>query len=566
MEEITINGIKVNVSTDLTILQVCKDLNIYIPTLCYHPDQSIKGSCRLCIVEIDGTKDLKTACSTKITKGMVIHTDSIKVRETRKILLELLLSNHDYNCNSCNKKYNCELKTLCEKIGVNDTRYSKYNNILEIDNNNPSIVRDPNKCIKCGRCIEACKEKQGISILGELNRSDNLKVSPYNNILSSSNCTYCGQCANVCPVGAITIKNDVDIVLKEINDERKHVIVQVAPSIRVAIGEMFNMEPGSITTGKLVTALKMIGFDEVFDTNFGADLTIVEESSELIDRIINNKTTPMITSCCPGWINYIEQYYPELLEHVSSCKSPQQMFGAVVKNYYSNIINISKENIFVVSLMPCTAKKYEAKREEMNNDVDAVITTVEFANLLKERKIDLNNLDETDFDIPLGISTGAGAIFGNTGGVMEAALRTTYEFLENKELENIEFTDVRGLTGIKESEINIKGKDIKVAVVHTLSNAKKILDDIKNNKCDYTFIEVMACPGGCIGGGGQPYTTNNIRQKRISSIYEIDKKSKKRKSHQNEIIQKLYSEFLIEPLSKKSHDLLHTTYKNRVKK
>ena len=566
MEEITINGIKVNVSTDLTILQVCKDLNIYIPTLCYHPDQSIKGSCRLCIVEIDGTKDLKTACSTKITKGMVIHTDSIKVRETRKILLELLLSNHDYNCNSCNKKYNCELKTLCEKIGVNDTRYSKYNNILEIDNNNPSIVRDPNKCIKCGRCIEACKEKQGISILGELNRSDNLKVSPYNNILSSSNCTYCGQCANVCPVGAITIKNDVDIVLKEINDERKHVIVQVAPSIRVAIGEMFNMEPGSITTGKLVTALKMIGFDEVFDTNFGADLTIVEESSELIDRIINNKTTPMITSCCPGWINYIEQYYPELLEHVSSCKSPQQMFGAVVKNYYSNIINISKENIFVVSLMPCTAKKYEAKREEMNNDVDAVITTVEFANLLKERKIDLNNLDETDFDIPLGISTGAGAIFGNTGGVMEAALRTTYEFLENKELENIEFTDVRGLTGIKESEINIKGTDIKVAVVHTLSNAKKILDDIKNNKCDYTFIEVMACPGGCIGGGGQPYTTNNIRQKRISSIYEIDKKSKKRKSHQNEIIQKLYSEFLIEPLSKKSHDLLHTTYKNRVKK
>jgi len=563
MEEITINGIKVNASTDSTILQVCKDLNIYIPTLCYHPDQSIKGSCRLCIVEIDGTKDLKTACSTKITKGMIIHTDSKKVKETRKILLELLLSSHDYNCAKCNKKYNCELKTLCEKIGVDDTRYSKYNKHLEIDSSNPSIVRDPNKCIKCGRCIEACKEKQGISLLGELNRSDNLRIIPYNNTLSGSNCTYCGQCANVCPVGAITIKNDVDIVLKAISDKSKHVVVQVAPSIRVTIGEMFNMEPGSITTGKLVTSLKMLGFDEVFDTNFGADLTIVEESSELINRIINKKTLPMITSCCPGWINYIEQYYPELLAHLSSCKSPQQMFGAVVKNYYSSNLNVSKENLFVVSLMPCTAKKYEAKRKEMNNDVDAVITTVEFANLLKEKEIDLSSLNETDFDVPLGVSTGAGAVFGNTGGVMEAALRTTYEFLENKELENIEFIDIRGLKGIKESTINIKGKEIKVAVAHTLNNAKKLLDDIKNNKCEYTFIEVMACPGGCIGGGGQPYTTNDIRQKRINSIYEIDKNSIKRKSHQNKIIQKLYSDFLIEPLSEKSHELLHTTYKNR---
>lgn len=566
MEKIIINGIKVNVKEGSTILDVCKELNIYIPTLCYHPDQSIKGSCRLCIVEINGTKDLKTACSTKITKGMIIHTESKKVKETRKILLELLLSNHDFNCQKCNKKYNCELKTICEKIGVDETRYTKYNKRYVIDNSNTSIVRDLNKCIKCGRCVEVCKERQGISILGEINRSDNLIIAPYNNTLSNSYCTYCGQCANVCPVGAITVKNDIDIVLQAINDKNKHVIVQVAPSIRVAIGEMFNMDAGSITTGKLVTALKIIGFDEVFDTNFGADLTIVEESSELIDRIIKNKTLPMITSCCPAWINYIEQYYPELLIHVSSCKSPQQMFGAVAKNYYSKKINKSKKDIFVVSLMPCTAKKYEAIREEMFGDVDAVITTVEFANLLKQKEIDFKQLKDTEFDMPLGVSTGAGTIFGNTGGVMEAALRTTYEFLENKQLEKIEFNEVRGLKGIKEATINLKEKDIKVAVAHTLSNAKKILDDIKKGNCEYTFIEVMACPGGCIGGGGQPYTTNDIRQKRINSLYKIDDNFNFRKSHQNEVVQKLYKAFLIEPLSEESHKLLHTTYKDREKK
>lgn len=564
MVEIIINGRKVEVEENTTILEACKKLNINIPTLCYHPDLSIKANCRICIVEIEGSKELKTACNTIVTKGMKILTDSDRVKETRKVLLDLLISSHNFNCVNCSKNLDCELQNLCKTIGISN-RYTEYNKNLEIDDSNHSIVRDPNRCIKCGRCIDACKNTQGLSILGELNRSDDLEIIPYNGKLADSYCTFCGQCVLVCPVGALVVKSDIDKLTKALNDKDKYVIVQVAPSIRVAIGEMFNMDPGTITTGKLITALKLLGFKQVFDTNFAADLTIMEESHELIERIANNGKLPMITSCSPGWINYIEQYYPELLDHLSTCKSPQQMFGAIAKNYYYKKINIPKEKLVVVSIMPCTAKKFESKRKEMNNDVDIVITTKELATLLRQKDINLNELEETDFNLPFGISTGAGAIFGSTGGVMEAALRTTYELMTKKELKELDFKNVRGLKGIKEATININKKDIKVAVAYGLKNAKKILENIKNNTCDYTFIEIMACPGGCISGGGMPYTTNEIREKRINALYKIDKKSKCRKAHDNEAVQILYEDFLDFPGSKKAHELLHTTYKNRKK-
>lgn len=564
MVEIIINGRKVEVEENTTILEACKKLNINIPTLCYHPDLSIKANCRICIVEIEGSKELKTACNTIVTKGMKILTDSDRVKETRKVLLDLLISSHNFNCVNCSKNLDCELQNLCKTIGISN-RYTEYNKNLEIDDSNHSIVRDPNRCIKCGRCIDVCKNTQGLSILGELNRSDDLEIIPYNGKLADSYCTFCGQCVLVCPVGALVVKSDIDKLTKALNDKDKYVIVQVAPSIRVAIGEMFNMDPGTITTGKLITALKLLGFKQVFDTNFAADLTIMEESHELIERIANNGKLPMITSCSPGWINYIEQYYPELLDHLSTCKSPQQMFGAIAKNYYYKKINIPKEKLVVVSIMPCTAKKFESKRKEMNNDVDIVITTKELATLLRQKDINLNELEETDFNLPFGISTGAGAIFGSTGGVMEAALRTTYELMTKKELKELDFKNVRGLKGIKEATININKKDIKVAVAYGLKNAKKILENIKNNTCDYTFIEIMACPGGCISGGGMPYTTNEIREKRINALYKIDKKSKCRKAHDNEAVQILYEDFLDFPGSKKAHELLHTTYKNRKK-
>lgn len=567
MVEITINGIKIEVPEGTTILDACKKLNIYVPTLCYHPDQSIKSNCRLCVVEIDGFKELKTSCSTKVSNNMNITTNSKRVTDTRKMLVELLLTNHDYHCTSCSKNLNCELQKICKVVGVTDPRFEEVEPTLKIDDSNPSIVRNPNKCIKCGRCIEACKEVQGIGLLGEVNRSNDLKVLPYNGLLSDSLCTYCGQCVAVCPVAAITIKNDTDLVLDAIDNKDKHVIVQIAPAIRSTIGELFNMPYGSITTNKLVEALRMLGFDKVFDTNFGADMTIMEESFELYDRIVNHKTLPMITSCSPGWVNYIEQYYPELLDHLSSCKSPHQMFGAVAKSYYSEKMNIPREKICVVSIMPCTAKKYEARREEMKvdglYDVDVVLTTIELADMIKQAGIDFNNLSGQDFDNPLGRSSGAGAIFGNTGGVMEAALRTTYELVTKKQLENVDFNDVRGLKGIREATIDMDGKQVKVAISHSLSNAKKMLDSIKNNTCDYTFIEIMSCPGGCISGGGQPYTTNEIRQKRIDAIYEVDKQSKVRKAHENEDIVTLYKEYLAHPLSEKAHKLLHTKYSNK---
>ena len=570
MIEITINNKKITVPEGITILSAAKMAGIEIPTLCYHPDQFIKANCRVCIVEVKGSKQLPTACSTPVVADMVIRTNSTSVLEARKVILELLLANHDADCLICHRNMNCELQKIATQAGV---RVNRFENVLvksEIDTSSPSIIRNPNKCVKCGRCVDICRDIQGLNIIEKIGRSGEIRVLPaFGRYLNDAGCVACGQCATVCPVAAIYEKEEIDRVWEAINDPDLHVIVQTAPAVRVSIGEEFGMEPGSISTGKLVASLRRLGFDQVFDTDFTADLTIIEEGNELLERIQNGGVLPMITSCSPGWINYIEQYYPDLLPHLSSCKSPQQMFGALAKSYYAESSGIDPAKIFVTSIMPCTAKKYEAARPEMRidgryPDVDAVLTTRELGRMLRQAGIDFAQLAEEQYDDPFGLTTGAGVIFGSTGGVMEAALRTVYEKVTGKTLHSLDFYAVRGLAGIKEAEVDLNGLAVKVAVAHTLSNAAKILDKIRDGTCKYHFIEVMACPGGCIGGGGQPYhTTNDLRLKRIAAIYQADKKMPLRKSHQNPAILKLYENYLGKPLSEKSHHLLHTTYKNR---
>jgi len=439
-----------------------------------------------------------------------------------------------------------------------------------IDDHNSAIVRNPNRCIKCGRCIEVCKSVQSVNVLEIMGRGHSMQITPaFGRYLSDEFCTFCGQCASVCPVGAILEKDDTDKVWKAINDDKKRVIVQVAPAVRVSLGEELGLKAGTIVTGKIVSALKLLGFDDVFDTDFTADLTIIEEGNELIQRITNGGTLPMMTSCCPGWISFAETYYPEILPNLSTCKSPQQMFGALAKTYYAKKIDIKPEDLYVVSIMPCTAKKYEAIRPEMtsdgvNQDIDVVLTVRELGKIIKQMGIDFESLEDTPFDNPFGITTGAAAIFGATGGVMEAALRTVYEVVNKKPLDNLNFTDVRGLEGIKEATVNLGGTDVKVAVAHTLQNARIISEQVKNGTSPYAFIEIMTCPGGCIGGGGQPYgTTIAVRQKRLEAIYTVDGEMKIRKSHENPTIIALYKDFLGEPLGHTSHRLLHTHYHRR---
>ena len=572
MINITINNKKVSVPEGITILSAARSAGIEIPTLCYHPDQFVKANCRVCIVEVEGSKTLPSSCSTPVADGMVIHTNSARVLEARKVILELLLANHDADCLVCHRNLNCELQKIANQAGV---RVNRFENVLErkpVDTTSPSIVRNPNKCVRCGRCVDICRDVQGVNILEKIGRSGSVEVLPaYGKYLLDVACTACGQCSTVCPVAAIYEKEEIDYVWEAINDPDKHVIVQTAPAVRVSIGEEFGMEPGSIVTGKLVAALRRLGFDRVFDTDFTADLTIIEEGNELLQRIKNNGVLPMFTSCSPGWINFIEQYYPELLLHVSTCKSPQQMFGALAKSYYAEKAGIPPGNIYVVSIMPCTAKKYEAQRVEMSvdgvrPDVDAVLTTRELGRMLKQAGIDFNNLPEEEYDGPFGITTGAAVIFGASGGVAEAALRTVYEVVTGKNLQRIDFHTVRGLGGIKEAEVDIDGIQVRIAVTHSLSNAAKVLELVKSGKADYHFIEVMCCPGGCIGGGGQPYhTTDELRLKRIIATYQADRDLPIRKSHENPAVKRLYEEFLIKPLGEKSHRLLHTHYKSRRK-
>lgn len=569
MVTLTIDGKKVTVPENTSILDAAKASGIDIPTLCHFSDQNIKGNCRVCVVEVEGSRTLAASCSTPVSEGMMVKTWSKKVMDVRRTIVQLMFADHNENCAECIKNGVCELQSLARRLNIQDNPFKNILKPKPMDESTPSLIRDPNKCIKCGRCVDMCQETQQVGVLFEAYRgADSEMVAGLGKYLSDAGCILCGQCSTVCPVAAIYERDETDKVWSAIFDPRKHVIVQTAPAIRVSIAEEFGLPHGTIAVGQLAAALRRLGFDGVFDTDFAADLTIMEEGHELLERLQHGGVLPMITSCSPGWINFIEQYYPELLPHLSTCKSPQQMFGAVAKTYYAQKVGVAAEDMFVVSIMPCTAKKYESSRPEMNDsgvrDVDVALTTRELARMIRQAGINFASLPEEPFDEPLGISTGAGAIFGATGGVMEAALRTVYEVVTGTTLAKLDFTDVRGLKGIKEASVTIGGIAVKVAVAHSIANAKKLLELIKNGAADYQFIEIMACPGGCIGGGGQPYgTTNAIRQQRIDAIYRVDKDMPLRKSHENPAVQLLYKEFLGQPLSEKSHHLLHTTYTDR---
>jgi len=566
---LTIDGHEVTVPEGTTVLEAAKMAGISIPTLCHHPDLPPRGVCRLCVVEIEGSYLLQTACTYPVRDGMKVKTNSPLVRETRRTVVELMLARGNHNCPTCPRNQKCELQRVAESLGIRENPFEVFRRPRPKDTSSAAIVRDPEKCILCRRCVEMCQDVQGVGILFPAGRGFATEITtPLDRALSDVACVNCGQCILACPVGAIYEKDDTGRVWDAIADPSKVVIVQTAPAVRVSIGEELGMPVGSISTGKLVSALREMGFDKVFDTNFTADLTIIEEGHELLHRIRSGGTLPMLTSCSPGWIKFIEHYYPELLDHVSTCKSPQQMFGALAKTYYAQKVGIDPKDIFCVSIMPCTAKKFEATRDEMYGesgpDVDAVLTTRELGRMIREMGIDFSSLPESEYDDPFGISTGAAAIFGATGGVLEAALRTVYEVATGKTLPSVDFHPVRGLEGIKEAEVDLNGMKLKVAVAHGLSNARTLMERIKQGTADYHFIEIMCCPGGCIGGGGQPIpTTMETRAERIRAIYEVDRSLPLRKSHENPAIKRLYMEFLKEPLGEKSHELLHTHYRRR---
>lgn len=572
MINLTIDGRNIEVPEGTTILQAAAKLNIDIPTLCYLKEINEIGDCRMCLVEVEGKRGFATSCIQKVEEGMVVHTKTPEVLEARKTMLDLILSNHHQDCDNCVRKENCELQDLIKQFDKEKTVYEGTKNIYEIDDKSPSIVRDPNKCILCRRCVSMCNKVQKIGAIGVTERGFNSCVSTAgHNSLNDVNCTFCGQCIEVCPTGALREKDSTQIVWDKINDKNTYVIVQTAPSVRVSLGEEFGMPIGTNVEGKMVNALKQMGFDKVFDTNTGADFTIVEEGTEFIKRLQNNDNLPMITSCCPGWVKYIEMNYPENIGHLSSCKSPHEMFGALLKTYYAKKEGIDPSKMFVVSVMPCIAKKYERQREEMKQDVDAVITTRELARMIRQAKIDFVNLEDAKFDDPMGEATGAAAIFGVTGGVMEAALRSVSEIVTGKPLDKISFEQVRGESGIKRAEIEIGDKKVKVAVAHGLANAQTIMEEIKSGKADYQFVEIMACPGGCITGGGQPIKNAKIQEnvdvhkKRAEAMYSIDEKSVIRKSHENPVLKQIYKEFLGEPNGELAHKLLHTHYSKKEK-
>ena len=573
---LTIDGESVKVKEGTTILQAAKKVGIDIPTLCFLKDINEVGDCRMCIVEVEGRKGFATSCIEKVKEGMVIHTHTSNVLEARRVILDLIISNHHKDCLTCTRSGNCELQVLATKFNILNIEFPGEMSKHKIDDKSPALVRDFNKCILCRRCVATCKNVQGIGAIDCINRGFESCISTVgDHSLNDVNCTFCGQCIQSCPTGALHEKESLNEVWMKLKDPDTYVVVQTAPSIRVALGEEFGMDIGTNVEEKMITALKRLGFDKVFDTNTGADFTIMEEANEFVERFKAEDNLPMMTSCCPGWVRYIEENYPELLPHLSSCKSPHQMFGALIKSYYAKKENIDPSKIYVVSVMPCIAKKFERERPEMKNnglyDVDNVITTRELAKMIKQANINFEKLEDSKFDDPMGEATGAGAIFGTTGGVMEAALRTAQDILTGKDLEKIEFEAVRGGKGIKKATVNIAGKEIKVVAASGLKNAKRILEEIKQGKADYQFVEIMACPGGCIMGGGQPIKSSkirsevNVRKLRADSLYSIDEKSTIRKSHENPVLKKIYKDYLEEPGSYRAHKLLHTHYQERPK-
>ncbi len=587
MPSLTIDNIKVQVPEGTTVLEAARQAGVQVPTLCYLKDVQAIGACRVCLVEVQGARTLIASCAAPATEGMTVKTNTRRVREARRTVVELLLSEHSGDCQTCVRSDDCELRRISRELGIKEIRYEGDRMARSTDTSTPALLRDPGKCIMCRRCVTVCSGIQGVCGLFPQNRGFKTTIGPaFAHPLSDVVCVQCGQCGAVCPVGAIVEHDEIDTVFEALEDPAKHVVVQTAPAIRAALGECFGYEPGTLVTGRMVAALRRLGFDAVFDTNFAADLTIVEEGNELLGRLrkvlVENEPAalPVFTSCSPGWIKFMEYFHPDLLPNLSTCKSPQQMFGAVAKTYYARKLGKKPEQVFVVSVMPCTAKKFECQRPEMDasgvRDVDVVLTTRELGKMIRAAGVDFRSLPDEEMDAPLGLSTGAADIFANTGGVMEAALRTAYEVVTGRPLPvpNLHVQPVAGLNGVKEASLRIEGTlpewkflegiTLNVAVAHGLSNANRVIAAVKSRQKQFHFIEVMTCPGGCIGGGGQPrFTDNRIREARIAAIYREDEGKRLRKSHENPQLKTLYEEFLGKPLGEKSHHLLHTQYAPR---
>lgn len=573
----TINNMPVEAEKGMNIVDAARLVNIEIPTLCHLNIHDIKmvnrtASCRVCMVEIEGRRNLSPACATEAVEGMKVHTDTIRAVKARRTMVELLLSDHPTDCLVCERNQNCQLQKLAAELGIRKIKYEGEMTRYTKDSSSQALYRNPDKCIMCRRCETMCNEVQTVGIYSAVDKGFDTVVAPAFGLpMVDTQCVFCGQCTQVCPTAALTEVSHVAKVWEVLADEDLHVIVQTAPSIRVTLGEKFDMKPGADVTGKMVSALRRLGFSKVFDTNFAADVTIVEEANELIDRLKNGGRLPILTSCCPSWVKFIEHQFPNLIDIPSTCKSPHMILGVLAKTYYAEKFNIDPRKIIMVSVMPCISKKYEIIREEMQNNglrnVDHVITTRELIAMLTEAGIDFKNLPNDEFDYPLGISTGAADIFGTTGGVIEAALRTSYEWLTGKELKSVDFHDVRGLDGLKEATVNINGTELKIGVAHGLGNARELLKSIEKGKSQYHAIEIMACPGGCIDGGGQPYHMGDIElvKARMRGIYEIDKDKKLRKSHENPDVLKLYKEYLGEIGGHRAHELLHTHFRIREK-
>ena len=564
-----VNGESVALSGEKSLLEVVRNAGIDLPTLCYHPELSLHGACRLCMVEVAG-RGVVAACHTPPESGMVVKTNTAILRRLRRMALELLLSRHDRECTSCSRSSHCSLQELANRFGVSDLRFKQERtDHLPIDSSS-ILVRDPNKCILCGECVRMCGEVQGIGVYGFAHRGAKMQVTTaFHQDLANTDCVHCGQCAAICPTGALVIKPQIQEAWKVLNDENKTVVVQIAPAVRVSLGEEFGMAPGESTMGQLVSALRSLGADKVFDTAFTADLTVLEETEEFLARVQSEGRLPQFTSCCPAWVKFAEQFYPEFLPHLSTCRSPQQMMGSLIKKFYAKELGKKPEDLYVISVMPCTAKKFEASREEFTtagvSDVDLVLTTQELARMIKEAGMDYVSLPEIPPDHPFGFVTGAGVIFGVTGGVSEAVLRLGYERLTNAELENVSFTEVRGYTGMRQWQLDLGGQSLTLGIVHGLANAKAVLDDLKAGKVHFDLIEVMACPGGCIGGAGQPITNVNrkVRMDRGAGLYRDDAVTPVHKSQQNPDVLTIYEKWLTEPGSEAAHEALHTTYRER---